>query len=193
MKLKESRIILTLSVSALFCVLLTFPAFGSSPPSESDSVTITLHIPVIQELSMSAAPGYKDKIRVQEETDTQARTTITLDGSSAGLTEEEVLLDDALEVEILSNVNWQLVASVEARYLNYSGVQLSSNPQPNIWARADAGSFVKLANLDKGIISGGGLFQRQGFGISYRIGLPQKEGAEITGAGAEVLYTLMRL
>lgn len=196
--MKIKRVIAVLPIVFLVFLIPVAYSYGSNPVR----ITVTLHIPVIQRLTISS--NYPSIITVKNEGKDIARSSIDLEEDiDLGQDDEEIKLPKAIDLDVLSNVDWKLLVSAENLVLSHTGQ--AGPPVLDLMVRA--------ANLPPGVTGGssyvtvpfnvpapfveGTAFSivpaHKSFSVDYLLKLRQKDNVTVQGIKVDLVYTLMRL
>ena len=168
------------------------PAQGASA---SATVTVTIRIPVLQQLSITSNEG---GVSAKEEGNNSIRTEIDISNLDSP---SDLSIPEAIDVEVLSNVDWHLMAEFEGSYVNFANddpspsvdprIELSVNPSsPADFSYSD----LTLAEGDQQELAQGPPTNEAAFSVDYELKLESVEDlSNLSGVGGDVVYTLMEL
>jgi hypothetical protein len=112
-----------------------------------------------------------------------------------------ITLESALAATVRSNVEWRVLTHTENSYVVENGSQkFSSGPDlslgiPDLPAGAKRdypGNWMEVGSRPEGIVTGNAGSYGP-FDISYRLDFENEPVSELTGAGVDVVYTMMEL
>ena len=185
--------LMAVSIALLFWL---FQAASLGARGTVDSVTFKLYIPVVQELYIST--NYPSSVvQVGREDEKRAYSSIVLEAPETDLGQRDLRLPKAIQLHILSNVNWRVMASIRSLEV----IPTDTGPLPiEVMIRASdlppgvtgAGTFVHLpVNTSIEIARGEPL--RKSFTVDYLFRLTQEKSQTPQSLTVDVTYTLIKL
>ena len=182
---------LRLVLIIFFCVSLLPGATAFT--AETVTITVTITIEPFQQLKLES----KDpRISVLEKAGNPVSRVELNKVNSRSIT-----LESALAATVKSNVEWRVLTHKENSYVIENGSQnFSSGPElslgipnlPNGANRDYSGNWAEIGTRPEGIATGNAGSYGP-FDISYRLDFENQPVSELTGAGVDVVYTMMEL
>jgi len=190
--MKKSKLIVTIILGVL--LVFTFSVLVSADSSARASVTVTIRIPVLQELTITSS----DKnISVDKDGNKAIRTEIDLSNLES---QSDLSIPDAINVKVSSNVGWHLLAKVENTYANFEANSPTQIEKPRINLKVSnppSGAInysqLSLTEGEERELAQGSPSMETSFSVDYRLGMGSSGISDLKGVGGDVVYTLMRL
>lgn len=191
MKITDSSVKLFFLVFLSFSLITLFPVLSLA--GDSATITVTIKIEPFQQLKLETNHSLVD---VTEEGGNPV-SKIELNKVDSN----EITLESALKATVKSNVDWKLLAHTENDYVIKNGDRtFSSGPSlslqlsalPNGVQSAYSGNWLDVDGGSKGVATGQP-GTRGPLDISYKLEFNNHSVAELTGAGVDVVYTMMKL
>ena len=191
MKITDSSVKLFSLVFLSFSLITILPVLSQA--GDSATITVTIRIEPFQQLKLESNHSL---VNVAEKSGNPV-SKIELNQVDSN----EITLESALKATVKSNVDWKLLAHTENDYVIKNGDRIfSTGPSlslqlstlPNDVQKAYSGNWLDIDQGSEGVAMG----QPGTHGpldISYKLEFNNHSVAELTGAGVDVVYTMMEL